>query len=143
MLFPFYTSVKSRLQNQVADLKDIQWYNNQYAGIIHTEPLALVEFPDAVDIVDISKSSCRVDITIKVHVISKAIADSDNAIPDSQVENHEDLVALVKTALKDYVLLDEDDVALGSRLVYRQYRIVQEYSGWLVNHLTFTTKMTP
>jgi hypothetical protein len=141
MLFPIYKSIKDRLASQVTDLKDIQWFNDQYAGIIHAEPIALIEFPDGLDIEAISKQSNRSLSSIRVHVISKSVSDSDDTISDSQVEKHEILVALVIAALNYYTPVSDTSVALGSKLIHTQYRSVHDYNGWLVTWLTFTTKI--
>jgi hypothetical protein len=141
MLFPLYKSVKTRLALQVSDLKSIQWFNNQYEGIIHAEPLVLVEFPDGLDINEISKTSSRSDCSVRIHVISKSISDTDEDISDTQVETHDALVLAVTTALNHHTPLSEVEGPLGSKLIHTQYKIVHEYKGWLVTMLTFTTKI--
>lgn len=141
MLLPIYQSIKSHLKLQVTGLKDVQWFNNQYAGIIHVEPLALIEFPDVLDINEISKTTSRANCTIRVHVISKSITDSDDVISDSQVELHDALVLTITSALQHYAPLTETDIPLGSKLIHTQYQIVHTYKGWLVTLLTFTTKI--
>lgn len=141
MLNPLYKSIKARLQLQVSAIKDIQWYNVQYAGVIHTEPLALIEFPNELDILNISKNTTRADCSIRVHVLSRSISDADNTIADTQVDSHDILVASVTTALNHYAPLTEAGLPLGSKLTLTTYKIVHDYKGWLVTWLTFTTKI--
>ena len=141
MLYPIYKSIKARLQLQVTSLKDIQWFNNQYAGVIHAEPLALVEFRDELNIAEISKITTRANCAINIHVLSKAIGDSDGTITDNQVETHEALVAQVSTALRHWSPTSELGAALGSAFIYTTHKIDHSYNGWLVTVITFTTKI--
>lgn len=139
MLYPHYKSIKGRLNAQVAGLKTIQWFNNQYAGIIHAEPLALIEFPDGMDVNAVSKNTYRTELPIRIHVISRAVSDSDEVIGDNQIEAHDDLVNEVLTALKHFIPASAD-VVLSTALAHTRYQTVHEYKGWLVTWLTFTTK---
>lgn len=140
MLTPVYKSVKARLAAQVAAIKDIQFYNRQEEGTIHAEPLALIEFPDELDIGSVSKTTDRALCTIRVRVISRVITDIDNTIPDAQVDAHSVITTAVITALKHHVLLSAA-TPLGSSLQHIGYRSVPDYKGWLVTWLTFTMKM--
>lgn len=141
MLYPIYKSVKARLDDQVAAIKDIQFFNNQEQGVIHTEPLALIEFPDQLDIAAITKVTDRSLCVIRIRVITRVVTDIDNTIPDVQVEAHEVITAAVITALKHYTLLSAG-APLGSSLQHIGYRTVPDYKGWLVSWLTFTTRLT-
>ena len=139
MLYPHFKSIKERLGAQVGGLKTIQWFNNQYAGIIHAEPLALIEFPDGMDVIAVSKNTFRTEFPIRIHVISRAVSDSDEVIDDNQVEAHDALVNEVLAALKHWMPVT-DEGTLGTPLVHTRYQTVHEYKGWLVTWLTFTTK---
>ena len=142
MLYPVYKSVKKRLTAQVPAIKAIQWYNNQYVGVIAAEPMVLIEFPSPADIEPLTKSTDRTELAIRIHYLTRAVSDADNMIPDSQVEAHEADVANVLATLKHYQLLDSEGVLIGKPLQYIQYRSVHDYEGWLVTWLTFTTKLT-
>lgn len=141
MLFPLYQSIKSRLQLFVVDLKDIQWYNVQYAGVIHAECLAFIEFPEELQLEEISKNTTRSDVSVRIHILSRAIPDADNTIPDPQIITHDSLVQLIATTLRFYIPLNEAGQPLATKLFQRRYKIVHDYKGWLVTHLTFTTKV--
>lgn len=47
MLNEIYKQVK-RCLNTVPGLQGVEWFNNQYQGIIHAEPVVFVEFPEPV-----------------------------------------------------------------------------------------------
>lgn len=141
MLFPIYKSVKERLAEQVSQLKDIALFNNQYAGLIHTEPLLLIEFPDAVDVTSVSKTHNRSLTSIRLHVISKGVSDADNTITDKQIEDHESLVSEVLSAADLFTPSDSDSISLSTKLQYIRYQKVNDYKGWLVTQLTFNLKL--
>ncbi len=142
MFNPIYKSIKTRLKSQVTTLKDVVWYNNQYAGVFHAEPIALLEFPSELDINEISKSSSRSNCAIQVHILSKSVGDADSTISDDQVEDHETLCQSVVTALRYHTPLSETGTKLGSSLLYTHHKINQGYKGWLVTILTFNTKIS-
>ena len=140
MLYPHYKTIKERLTAQVPGLKTTEWFNNQYAGIIHAEQLALIEFPDGMDIIGVTKSTYRTKFPVRIHVISRAVSDADEVIGDDQLQAHDALVNEVLTALRLW-LPEANGVPLSTSLVHTRYQAVHEYKGWLVTWLTFTTKM--
>ena len=58
-------------------LKDIQWFNNQYEGVIHTSPVVLVEFA-ALDITAETKQTNSCQINIRLHVVARYVLDAVN-----------------------------------------------------------------
>ncbi|OGX23344.1 MAG: hypothetical protein A3K54_00060 [Omnitrophica WOR_2 bacterium RBG_13_44_8] len=141
MFYPFYKSIKDRIASQVKDLKDTQWFNDQYSSIIHAEPIVFIEFPDIVNEQWISKETSRAAIPVTIHVVSKSMADNDASISDAQVKDHDDLAVLVRDALKAYQLTYAGS-SLGSKLQLTGYQAAHQYKGWLVVKLFFTTKQT-
>lgn len=141
MLYPLYKAIKDKLLHDVNDLKDVQWYNDQYNSIIHAEPLALVEFPEPVSITEISKQSDRGLCTVKVHIISKSVNEADNTVSDEQVLAQNTMEDSAITALKRFVPMNLTSVALGTSFKHTGLQTVHEYKGWLVTWLTFTTKI--
>lgn len=139
MFYPLYKSIKDRLVNQVAALKDVQYFNNQYESSIHAEPIALIEFPVPVPVPEISKQTSRAEFTIRIHVISKSVSDVDHSITDAQVKAHDDLTDSVITALKAYVPL-YSGAAAGTILVLATAQSNQKNAGWLVTMVDFTTR---
>jgi hypothetical protein len=142
MLYPIYASIKARLTDQVAAIKAISWYNNQYKGIKVIDSAVLVEFPDPLNIEAATKTTDRTDLTIKIHYLTKCITDVDGTIPDAQVEAHETEVAAAIAALKHHQLLTTEGALIGRPLQHTKYQSIQDYEGWLVTWLTFTTKLT-
>jgi hypothetical protein len=140
MYYPLYKAIKDRLVTELPDLKDVQWFNNQYAGVIHAEPIALIEFPSPVPVLEISKQTSRATIDVCVHIISKSMSDTDKSITDAQVKAHDDLGDAAVVALNNFAPV-YDSLSAGSKLIYSGFESDHSYIGWLVTKLSFTTKI--
>ena len=90
-------------------LKDIQWFNNQYEGVIHTSPVVLVEFA-ALDITAETKQTNSCQINIRLHVVSETRDESDGDMRDGDVLWHEKLARDVLDAVNGYRLDFEEGI---------------------------------
>jgi hypothetical protein len=139
MFYPFYKSIKDRIADQVKAMKDTQWFNDQYSSTIHAEPITFIEFPEIINFKGISKETDRSEISVTIHVVSKAMADNDASISDTQVKEHDDLAILVRDSLKSYQLTYGGS-SLGTKLQLTGYQAAHQYKGWLVIKIFYTTK---
>ena len=139
MFYPYYKSLKDRLTDQVAALKDIQKYNDQYSGSNLTACVALIEFPDTVPDPYISKTTRRMSITMVVHIVSKIMSDIDGFIPDEQYKDHDEVIDTAVTALKEYQLT-YNSANLSRPLQITGYQEVGKYRGWFVTKIFLSTK---
>ncbi len=139
MFYPYYSALKSRLIDQVAALKDVQKYNDQYSGSNLTECVALIEFPDQVPVPYITKTTQRMSISMVVHIVSKIMSDVDGVIPDDQYQEHDELIDDVVTALKEYQL-QYNGSSISRPLQVIGYQEVGKYRGWFVTKIFLSTK---
>lgn len=138
MLYPIYKAVEAELK-KIPELKDVQWYNAQYEGTIHTHPVAFVEFPDEVDIDHVSKSLEEGFVRIRVHVASKVIGRMDTAVPDIAIQQNEDIATEVKGHLKGLVPVWGAQVA--TRLKWVGWQHYHRWKGWMVTFVSFECKV--
>lgn len=113
-------------------LKDIQWFNNQYEGVIHTSPVVLVEFA-ALDITPKTKQTASCPINIRLHVVSETRDESDG-----DVLWHEKLAHDVLDAVKGYRLDFEEGETQPLRPVSWEH--YHKYNGWMVTLVGLKTK---
>jgi len=139
MTYDIYKAIKDRITEQISEFRSVEKYVGQLDGTIHAEPACYIQFPDPIDVTEISKQTSRNPITIKVHVVSKAMRDTDSVVDDVQVRAHDALSAKIITELAAFQLT-KSDAALCTKMLYKQYEESTEYPGWLVTWLIFTVK---
>ena len=120
-----------------AGLQDIQWFNAQYDGIIHIAPALFVEFAPLV-INRQTKQTNTTEISIRLHVVSQTVGESDGDVPDSDVGRHEDLAGRILEALEDKPLLFLEDETRPLRLAGWTHH--HKYKGWMVTLIDLKTK---
>ena len=118
-------------------LKDIQWFNNQYEGVIHTSPVVLVEFA-ALDITAETKQTNSCQINIRLHVVSETRDESDGDMRDGDVLWHEKLARDVLNAVNGYRLDFEEGKTRPLKPVYWEH--YHKYNGWMVTLVGLKTK---
>lgn len=120
-----------------SELQDIQWFNNQYEGTILVAPVLFIEFAPLV-INRQTKQAATTDISIRLHVVSRVVGDSDGDIPDTDVFRHESLAHRILSLLEDKPLsfLEEDTRPL--RLAGWEHH--HKYKGWMVTLIDLKTK---
>lgn len=118
-------------------LKDIQWFNNQYEGVIHTSPVVLVEFA-ALDITAETKQTNSCQINIRLHVVSETRDESDGDVRDGDIMWHEKLAHDVLDAINGYRLdFEEGETRPLKPVSWEHYH---KYNGWMVTLVGLKTK---
>jgi len=138
MYYPIYKAIEAELK-KIPELKDVQWYNAQYEGTIHTHPVAFVEFPDPLEMDKISKTLSEGEVLIRVHVTSKVISRHDTAVPDIAIQQNEEIATQVKDNLNGLVPVWGAQVA--SRLKHVEWQHYHRWKGWMVTFVSFTCKV--
>lgn len=139
MLYQIFKAIKEQL-SVVNDLKDIQWFNNQYDTTIHTHPVAFIEFPEEFAPQQISNDLDEGSLAIRIHVVSKVISRIDNDIPDIAVQQNEDIAMAVKDNLNGFTPTYNGN-QLSTRLKLSGWQHYHKYSGWMVTFVSFTTNI--
>lgn len=118
-------------------LKDIQWFNNQYEGVIHTTPALFIEF-GGLDFSRTTKLAQTTPISIRLHVVSEVMSDSDGEIRDDDVAAHEQIARKVLQAMEEVKLPFENGETRPLRLASWTHN--HKYYGWMVTLVGLETK---
>ena len=134
MLYEIYAAIKTQL-NGVATNENTQWFNMQYDGVMHYANGCFIEFPDALQFDDISKSTKQAPLKIRVHVYSKVISTHDG-VEDTSAQAHETFAEAVKTAL-DKFTPESEGSALSTLMHFRGWQHWHKWKGWMVTYVDF------
>ena len=118
-------------------LKDIQWFNNQYEGVIHAAPALFIEF-GGLDFSRTTKQDQTTPISIRLHVVSEVMSDSDGEIRDADVAAHEEIARKVLQAMEEVRLPFEGGETRPIRLASWAHN--HKYYRWMVTLLGLETK---
>lgn len=118
-------------------IQDIQWFNAQYDGVIHIAPCVFVEFSPLV-INRQTKQTNTTDISVRLHIVSEVVSESDGCIPDIDVFQHETLGHQVLDAVEDKPLMFLGEETRPLRLVGWTHH--HKYNGWMVTLIDLKTK---
>lgn len=131
-----YQAIQMALQS-VDGLEEVQWYNNQFEGLIGAVPVVYVEF-DPLLINKATKMVSQTEIGIHLHVVTEVDGAQAGFISDQLVEEHFALVDEVLECTEGYTLPFDGGSARPLQLVgwTPQYK----YNGWLVTTLDLKTK---
>jgi len=131
-----YRALKTAL-DPIEGLEDVQWYNNQYEGIIGVAPVVYVEF-SPLTINQAVKLTGQTEIGVHLHVVTEVVSENEGDIPDSLVEQHHALADEVLEAVEGYRFPFDDELTRPLQLV--GWTPEYKYNGWLVTKINFKTK---
>lgn len=139
MLFDYFASIRAAilLESEVA----VVWFNDQYNGTIVPNQNVFVEFPDLIEVNNLSKDAQRITLPVRMHVVSRVMTKPDMEIADAEIMAHEELVATIRDIMRGMVLVDAEDTQLSSPLIWAGYQHWHRYQGWMVTWLNFTCKV--
>ena len=118
-------------------LKDIQWFNNQYEGVILVSPSLFIEF-GGWEFSRTTKQALTTPISIRLHVVSEVMSESDGEIRDDDVAAHEQIARKVAEALDEVRLPFENGETRPLRLASWTHN--HKYYGWMVTLVGLETK---
>lgn len=154
MFYPIYEAIKYSLGNALGlkfkadgsadikrstgDLHDIQWFNNQYEGVIHDTPILFVEF-EPVDLIVATKDINRADIRVRLHLVTQILGESDSSICDLDVIKHETLATQILAHLTS-IPIQKDQTSAIYTFTPTSYSHLPKYNSWAVTLITLRTK---
>lgn len=118
-------------------LKDIQWFNKQYEGVIHTTPALFIEF-GGLEFSPTTKQALTTSISIRLHVVSEVMSESDGEIRDDDVAAHEQIARKVLQAMEEVKLPFENGETRPLRMASWTHN--HKYYGWMVTLVGLETK---
>ena len=131
-----YQALKTAI-DPIDGLEEVQWYNNQYEGIIGAAPAVYIEF-DPLPINKATKMAAQTPIGIHLHVITEVIGHQDGFISDILVEEHHALADEVLEAVEGFCLPFCGDSTRPLQLT--GWTPIYKYNGWLVTVIDLKTK---
>lgn len=157
MLNKFYLSIKAALSPATESLNgDIEWFNDQYSGVIAKAPVVYVEFPEAQEVSEVSKNMTRVPVNVRLHVVSKVITKVDNTVPDVAISDHEMIARGVRDVLRGLILTQTVVITpateelpavtqtnnISEKLLWTKWQHNHQLNGWMVTYIDFVFRTT-
>lgn len=135
MLLKPYNYLKNQLSS-IAEIKLIDWFNDQYSGTIHTAPAVFIEFPGNLRFETLRKNVQQAPFIARIHTISKVLMNADNSIDAASIQLHENINDAIYARLQGCRLIDTDRLLCNSlsRSVYEHHQYLQ---GWMVTTQDF------
>lgn len=131
-----YNEIETRLKS-AESFKLVTWYNRQDVdGIVHTVPVALIEFPEPMRTETLHGQHQQALLTVRVHLISKIVSRKDGSINTDTVALHETLVATIYDLLhRRSIVIDEDKHTTAMERVAMQ--LDMGIPGWAITRQDF------
>lgn len=139
MLLEIYKNLKTVL-NTIDSIQYIDWFNDQYSGTIHTVPAVFIEFPNPLLFETLSKEMSQADLTVKLHIVSKALSSQTGSIQEGVLIAHENINNAVFKALQG-VSLFIMGLEIHNSLNRTNYEHHQYMKGWLVTTQEFECEL--
>jgi len=138
MLLQAYSKIKEQLLSAFPDMY-IDWFNDQYEGIIHTAPAIFVEFPVPLQLKTLRENFQQAPFTVRIHAVTKALADQKKTIKQSKLQEHDTIVEGIFTALHRFHCNYADGKKLFTSLNRFNLTHHQYIKGWLMTTQDFSS----
>ncbi len=138
MYFQISNAIETQLAAETSQRAEM--YNAQYDGTIIPQQILFVEFIDPGEAQQISKSDETERIRVRIHSVTKVLADASGKIMVQDKLTNDTLSAGVKTALKNFRPM-KDGTPLTTPLKYKGRKPWQRYKGYLVMFVEFEAKL--
>jgi hypothetical protein len=135
MLLTPYRALKSQL-SQISGIKLIDWFNDQYAGTIHTAPAIFVEFPNQLRFETLRKGVQQAPFLVRVHMVSKVIMKQDNSVEEIKVEQHFTSCDAIYNRLQGLRHIESEKLVFNS-LSRSAFEHHQYLKGWMITTQDF------
>ena len=136
MINEVYKILKERL-NGISGVKHIDWFNDQYSGIIHSEPGIFIEFVGNQRAETLRGQTQQIELNVRIHVYSKVIMKEDKSVDEGKIDSHFEIVQEVYRRLQGYRYGQGNGLTFNSMqrtgIEHHQYM-----RGWFVTTQDFT-----
>ena len=135
MLNEVYKQLKERLEG-ISEVKHLDWFNDQYSGIIHTEPGIFIEFIGNQRTETLRGQVQQIAIKVRIHVYSKVISKEDKSLPEAKINTHFEIVKEVYRRLQGYRYGESGQLLFNSmqRVAIEHHQYLR---GWFVTTQDF------
>ena len=132
MLLKPYRILKDRLTG-IPNVKLIDFFNDQYSGIIHAQPGIFIEFHEDLNFETLNFKVKQAELKLRIHIYSKILTDTDKSINEANLETHEAIYNEVVNRLEGYNYKEGDKLLFNSLTEFK-YAQEQKVNGW---HISF------
>lgn len=142
MLLAAFNAIKNKLSADVAEIKLIDWFNDQYSGTIHTVPAVFVEFPVPLKLKTHRVKFQTAPLIVRIHAVSKALSDQSKKLKPVSLQQHEQLVQSVYHSLHGFgASYASDGKKLFTSLNRFDLTHHQYIKGWLMTTQDFEAQI--
>ncbi|MBN1250674.1 MAG: hypothetical protein JXA16_00965 [Bacteroidales bacterium] len=121
----------------IPGIKLIEYFNDQYSGILHTAPVLFIEFPDALSFETLSKDMQQAAFKARIHTVTKVIQKADKSINEDSVEGHFNICDAVFEKLQGFRAIDENGQLIFNSVSMTVFEHHQEMRGFMVTTQDF------
>ncbi|OQY03232.1 MAG: hypothetical protein B6I20_05495 [Bacteroidetes bacterium 4572_117] len=117
-------------------MKQIEYFNDQYSGVLHTAPVLFIEFPDALQFETLDKTTQQALFKVRIHAVGKVMHKADKSISESSLETHFGICNDIWLRLQGFRAEDSGKMTFNS-LARTTFEHHQELSGFMVTYQDF------
>jgi len=136
-----YLKIEEKLNANVTGIKFIEWFNDQYAGTIHTAPAVFVEFPTELRFSTLRGQFQTAPFTVRIHLASKIIPDQAKALDKTLIALHDEMTRDIYFALQGFGASYDTGNKMFESLGRTALQQIQEMQGWLVITQDFESRI--
>jgi len=141
MLLDAYNALSAKLTTDVSEIKLIDWFNDQYSGTIHTVPAVFVEFPVPLKFKTLRGGFQTAPFIVRIHVVTKALADASKTIDPALLQIHETIVYKVYKSIHGFGASYTNEKKLFTSLNRFDLTHHQYIKGWLMTTQDFQSEI--
>lgn len=135
MLLKPYQILKQKLID-IPNIKHIDYFNDQYSGVLHTAPVLFVEFPEALQFETMGKEMQQALLKVRIHAVSKVMHNADKSISESSLETHFTICNNIWERLQGF-RADDGAKTVFNSLARTTFEHHQELEGFMVTYQDF------
>lgn len=103
-----YQILKKKLTTDVPELKEVEWFLNQYnknkneAGYITAEPGVYIEFPDSIELQQLGYNIQMADVEWWLHLVTSNVYENDKRIQKLTATDHANIIDKIFRSLLNW-----------------------------------------
>jgi hypothetical protein len=137
MIYPIYQFFKNLIKEVVGE-SNVQWHNTQFAGVITSGGIVLVEILEA-NFTQMIKEGQAFNVVVRLRYVTKGMSSQNGTITDSMLEKHEEEAGRVCEAIEGQVY--EMNGKKSRKLTPAYYQTLPVSDGWLVTVIDYRVKI--
>jgi len=141
MIVEAFQKLEEQIQNNTTGIKLLDWFNDQYQGIIHTSPAVFIEFPEPLPARTNRFQFQVLDFTVRIHLVNALKTDNSKKFDINVLKNHEAQTEQIYYALQGFRADYEPQKILFDSLMRTVFEHHHYLKGWLVTTQDFKSRI--